>query len=110
MRTKRNFLLKSWKFVFLCFTALLFNLASFGQVSYCAGDPVPSTQPSLRDNPAYKPGECPANDIQIVSARIVKTNDLCNTCTPGTIITADLYIRYTITQIVMAGISVFLLI
>ncbi|WP_281298501.1 T9SS type A sorting domain-containing protein [Flavobacterium limnophilum] len=76
---------------FLLFAML--PISAVGQITYCAGDPVPSTQTSLRDNPAYVRGQCPANDIQILSARIVKTNDLCNTCTPRTTITADLYIK-----------------
>ncbi|MCW5517266.1 SprB repeat-containing protein, partial [Muriicola sp. Z0-33] len=69
--------------------------------TYCMGDPIPFdplfpndetlTQQDLRTNPEYERGACPANDIQILGARI-ETADACNSCTPGDVVIGDLYI------------------
>ncbi len=58
---------------------------------FCAGDPVPQDQVDLRGNPEYTPGQCPANDIQILGASL-DIGDACNACEPGTVVTADLLI------------------
>jgi hypothetical protein len=75
--------------VFLLIAILPFS--AIGQV-FCPQDPIPSAQLDLRSNPAYIAGQCPANDIQILGAELVQTGDLCNTCAPGTLITANLKI------------------
>ncbi len=52
---------------------------------------IEAQQTDLRDNPDYKAGECPANDIQILSARLVRGTQ-CNNCDAGNVLTADLII------------------
>ncbi|WP_233752745.1 T9SS type A sorting domain-containing protein [Flavilitoribacter nigricans] len=75
----------------MCFLATTGGL----QAQVCPGDPVPGSQMDLRGNSEYKVGECPANDVQIVSARLSIPGDACNSCTPGTTVTANLIIRIT---------------
>ena len=59
--------------------------------TFCTGDPIPASQLDLRNNPEYEPGKCPANDVQILGARI-ETGDACNSCEPGTVVVGDLII------------------
>ncbi|MFS4494024.1 T9SS type A sorting domain-containing protein [Maribacter sp. 2308TA10-17] len=63
--------------LFLIFTALPFS--SFSQ------------QMDLRGNSEYTAGQCPANDIEILSA-MVELGTPCNDCVPGSMITGDLII------------------
>ena len=66
----------------------------FGQTipDLCPGDPDPADQVDLRFNEEYVSGNCPADDIQILGA-FLETGDACNTCEPGTTLTASLKIR-----------------
>ena len=70
---------------------LLFPVLAIGQ-DLCDDGPVPPNQEDLRGNDEYTPGACPADDIQILQAYL-DTGTACNTCEPGTTVTADLYLR-----------------
>ncbi|MDO6473394.1 hypothetical protein Q4500_16680, partial [Maribacter sp. 1_MG-2023] len=56
--------------------------------SFCPQDPDPFDQQDLRLNSEYTPGQCPANDIQIVGA-FLDTGEVCNSCISGDEITAN---------------------
>ena len=56
---------------------LAFSVAGFAQ------------QMDLRGNSEYTPGQCPANDVQIISAE-VDLGSVCNDCLPGTTVTATI--------------------
>jgi hypothetical protein len=63
----------------LLLTFLSFSISGFAQ------------QMDLRGNSEYTPGQCPANDVQIISAE-VDLGSACNDCSPGDLITADILI------------------
>ena len=48
-------------------------------------------QLDLRGNSEYTEGQCPANDVQIISAE-VDLGSVCNDCSPGDTVTADILI------------------
>ncbi|MCG2611410.1 hypothetical protein LZZ90_07815 [Flavobacterium sp. SM15] len=73
------------------YSQYLLSLILFFLLSGLSINSVFAQQTDLRDNPAYTRGKCPANDVQIVSARIVLPN-ACNNCEPGTQVSGTLYI------------------
>ncbi|TMM55948.1 T9SS type A sorting domain-containing protein [Maribacter algarum] len=75
----RRFLHVPFSKILLLLIFLSFSVAGFAQ------------QMDLRGNSEYTEGQCPANDIEILSA-MVELGTPCNDCTPGSTITGDLII------------------
>ena len=80
----------SWA-VLLALLMLAFQPFSLMAQTFCALDPIPSTQLNLRLNAKYERGKCPAGDV-IVKGASIDVGGPCNSCKPVTIITGRLYI------------------
>ncbi|WP_297708053.1 SprB repeat-containing protein, partial [uncultured Eudoraea sp.] len=83
----KNSFLTSLLFAIMLMMAVPFSASA----QFCTQDPIPSDQLDLRGNSEYTAGQCPANDIVILGASL-DTGDACNSCAPGTTVTADLLI------------------
>ena len=75
----------------LAFFMLALQPFSVGAQTFCALDPIPSTQLNLRLNAKYERGKCPAGDV-IVKGASIDVGGPCNSCKPVTTITGRLYI------------------
>ena len=77
--------------VLLASLMLAFQPFSLMAQTFCALDPISSTQLYLRLNAEYNRGQCPAGDVMINGASI-DVGWPCNSCKPGSTITGRLYI------------------